>query len=195
MALKDSKKTFATNLKDSTKVANICAEHFRAKDYIVEVEKTATGSFLSLTKKGGTFKSISGMKTGLNITLTMLPGVMEVEMDVGIFGKQALPTAISALVFWPVLIPQIYGLVQQNELDKEAYRIIELGIRQVEGASPQKQSGKFCPECGMNIPDNSLFCPGCGKKVEEAKSICCPSCGEQLLPGSAFCSKCGAKAR
>ena len=55
--------------------------------------------------------------------MTMLPGVMEVSMDVGVFGKQALPTAISTLVFWPVLIPQIYGLVQQNELDKEAYRV------------------------------------------------------------------------
>ena len=193
MALKDTKREFQTQLTDSTDVANYCAEHFRSKGYTVEVESTASGSFLSLTK-GGSFKSISGMKTGLNITLAVSPGTIEASMEVGIFGKQALPAAISLLVFWPMLIPQIYGIVQQNELDKEAYKIIEKAIHIYEASAPKQYGGKFCPYCGKVFPSGSLFCPGCGTKIEEECSVC-PNCGTQPPEGSAFCPNCGTRVK
>lgn len=53
-----------------------------------------------------------------------------------------------------------------------------------------------CPNCGQEIPNNSLFCPACGTKVEassvsESSYITCKCCGNSLPEGSLFCTSCG----
>ena len=190
MALVNSKRSFDTSLKDLSGVISYFADYFEGKGYIVSTEDTATGAFISMTK-GGIFKSISGMKTGLNITLTQNDGSIEAAMEVGIFGKQLLPSAISMLVFWPMLIPQIYGLIQQNNLDKEAYQVISDAIRHCEHHSNDRPDSNFCPYCGKQIPAGSVFCPGCGKNVSD--EVVCPNCGASVDKDSAFCPKCGTK--
>ena len=113
-------------------------------------------------------------------------------MEIGIFGKQLLPSAISMLVFWPVLIAQIVGLVQQNNLDKEAYQIIEEGIKACENQAVNRTiAGNYCPFCGNSMPAGSVFCPSCGKKIEDSNT--CLNCGAELPEGAAFCPKCGTK--
>jgi hypothetical protein len=47
------------------------------------------------------------------------------EAGVGIFGQQAIPTIISMFFFWPVLLTQIWGLIQQSNLDDKAAEIVE----------------------------------------------------------------------
>ena len=193
MALMDSKREFPAQIQDAAGVASYCARYFENKGYTVNVERTAAGAFISLTK-GGIFKQISGMKTGLNITLTKKPGRLEVSMEVGIFGKQLLPSAISLLVFWPVLIPQIVGLIQQNKLDNEAYAVIENGIRYCENDSADGGStvgGSFCPYCGKKLPGDGALCPGCGKRYVDENV--CPNCGANVREGASYCSRCGTK--
>lgn len=192
MALLNSKREYPTNLQEVSEVAKYCADYFKEKGYTVSVEDTPSGAFISLTQ-GGTFKAISGQKTGLNITLTLWPGKIEAAMEVGIFGKQAIPAVIATFAFWPILIPQIVGIVKQNALDKEAYRVIEKAILIYEKKTPNQVNSLFCTYCGKPIPADFTFCPSCGKKVEAPSVSVCPNCGYELPDDSAFCPKCGTR--
>ncbi len=103
MALKNSNRFFPTDTKNIQAVASYFAKKFEEKGYTVSTEPAAEGEFISITK-GGIFRSISGMKTGLNITLKQRDSGIEANLEVGIFGKQLVPTAISMLLFWPVSV-------------------------------------------------------------------------------------------
>jgi len=190
MALTDSSRIFTTQTTDIDGILDYCKQYFERQGYVVTTEEMASGGFISITK-GGIFKTISGMKTGLNITISQMPGAISASMKVGIFGKQLIPTAISMLVFWPVLIPQIYGLIQQNKLDTEAYSVIEAAIRESErSAVSVTEDMVFCMFCGAAMPSNVTFCTSCGKKIAE-DNIVCPSCGYEAAGSFAFCPKCG----
>ena len=189
MGLTNSSRFFATKLTDLSDVEKDFTRHFEGMGYSVSTEKTVTGAMFSLTK-GGMFQTVVGLKTALNIDLKYVDGGLNVSMQVGTFGQQLLPSAITLLVAWPVIVPQIYGLVQQNKLDTEAYNVIEQALRKYENTSISV-SGHFCTSCGASLEEGSVFCPSCGKRVDE-KNIC-PNCGVAVSAGSAFCNKCGTK--
>ena len=191
MALTNSKKFFQSEVKNIEAITTYVVKSFEEKGYTVSTEPTANGQFISITK-GGFFRSISGLKTGLNVTLKQKADGIEASLEVGIFGKQLIPTAISMLVLWPVLISQVIGMVQQNNLDKEAYQTIEEGIKACENQTVSKSmTGNYCPFCGESMPVDSIFCPSCGKKIENSNT--CSNCGTVLPEGAVFCPKCGTK--
>lgn len=189
MGLTNSSRFFATKLSDLSGIEKDFTKHFEGMGYTVATEKTITGIVFSITK-GGMFQTVVGLKTALNIDVKQMDGGLQVSMQVGAFGNQLLPTAITFLVAWPVVVPQIIGLVQQNKLDTEAYSVIEQAIRKYESNSASLE-GQFCTFCGAPLEEGSVFCPTCGERVDE-KNVC-PSCGAVITAGSAFCNKCGAK--
>ena len=189
MALSDSSRFFRTKLTDLMLIAKDFKQHFEGQGYTVSTEKTVSGAMFSITK-GGMFTTVVGLKTALNIDLEKVEEGIKVSMRVGAFGAQILPTALTLFVAWPVLVPQIMGLVKQNKLDGEAYNVIEAAIRRYENDSVAVGT-QFCTSCGTSVPEGSVFCPNCGKRVNE--DICCPSCGAKTVQGAAFCSQCGTK--
>lgn len=105
------------------------AEHiqdaFQNEGYTVKVEQlSGRGYDLSITK-GGMFKAVLGMKTALKVTLLPQDSNISFEAGVGIWGQQVIPTVISMLFFWPVLITQIWGIVEQSKLDDKALEIAQ----------------------------------------------------------------------
>ena len=52
----------------------------------------------------------------------------------------------------------------------------------------------FCPNCGVEIPDNVAYCPGCGAKAGQMKPqvVYCRSCGAEISEKAVVCPKCGA---
>ena len=49
-----------------------------------------------------------------------------------------------------------------------------------------------CPNCSMNINDNSKFCIHCGKQFNvQTEKRYCLSCGAELIDNSNFCGVCG----
>lgn len=189
MALSDSSRFFRTKLTDLMLIAKDFTQHFEGQGYSVSTEKTISGAMFSITK-GGMFTTVVGLKTALNIDLELVEEGIKVSMKVGAFGAQILPTALTLFVAWPVVVPQIMGLIKQNKLDGEAYDVIETAIRRYEDSSVAVGT-QFCTSCGTSVPEGSVFCTNCGKRVSE--DISCPSCGARTVPGAAFCSQCGAK--
>lgn len=108
------------------------------------------------------------MKTALKITLRQESGHIQAEAGVGIFGQQAIPTIISMLFFWPVLVTQIWGMIKQSSLDDHAMELIEKSLQHLIGnptTAIQVDRGSFCPDCGGKT-GGGKFCPKCGTKLD-----------------------------
>lgn len=122
------------------------------------------GYDVSITK-GGMFKAVLGMKTALRVSLTPQGGNVYFDASVGIFGQQAIPTVISMFFFWPVLITQIWGMVEQSNLDDKALAIAEEVARNSSVKTSASTTGRFCTNCGTQISMQAKFCPECGAKL------------------------------
>ena len=125
----NSTKTFPYTVEDLAPVAQDVMDHFEQQDYEVTEANIPTGGVQVSIRRGGTFKAIIGMKTALNIKIEPQANGTNVEAGVGIFGQQAIPTAITLLVFWPVIIAQVWNMAQESKLDEEALRVAEESLK------------------------------------------------------------------
>ncbi|MFE2140850.1 zinc ribbon domain-containing protein [Streptomyces sp. NPDC059456] len=172
MSAFSSEKVVGVTASDLAPVASDLIAHFKERGY----ETTGTtgadgvGHEVSITK-GGMFKKALGLRTALKIEILPDPGGTLVRAGVGIFGKQALPFAIAMLVTWPVLLTQIWGLVNQAGLDDEAIKVAELSLNRLArlggrpGAAAVQSPGgtrSFCHQCGHERDDSARFCTKCG---------------------------------
>lgn len=150
-------------------IANRIMEEFRKDGYEVSMDALSSGGYDISITKGGIFKAVLGMKTALKVTLLPQGNNIHFEAGVGILGQQAIPTIISMLYFWPVLITQIWGMVEQSKLDDKALEIAQDVIckNNHEGSpySDNNVGGKFCTKCGASVPAEAKFCPECGAKL------------------------------
>lgn len=154
-------------------IADRICQVFAADGYEINRDNLMSGGVDISVTKGGVFKAIVGMKTALKITLIPQNNCISFEAGVGIFGQQALPTIISMLFFWPVLLTQIWGLIQQSDLDDKALAAAQAVISENAGPTyaggvtppPVPGAGKFCTNCGAKLSDNARFCSNCGNSV------------------------------
>lgn len=166
-----SKKIFYADSALIPTISDDLVEHFQIEGYTVKKMPLGSGGADVSITKGGLFKAVLGMKTALKITLKPHGGHILAEAGVGIFGQQVVPTVITVLFFWPVLITQIWGIVQQAHLDDHAMELIENSINRLNAATmgyspvePIARSGRFCPNCGN--PVTGRFCASCGQKLD-----------------------------
>lgn len=143
---------------------------FRDEGYEVHSDELISGgNDISITK-GGIFKAVLGMKSALKINIVPNNGAIRIEAGVGIFGQQAIPTVISMLFFWPVLITQISGMISQAQLDNKVMAIaaetIERETSRQTVPAETATSVKFCTNCGSKMDKDALFCSACGTKLE-----------------------------
>jgi RNA polymerase subunit RPABC4/transcription elongation factor Spt4 len=142
--------------------------YFLAEGFDVKGDALISGGYDISVSKGNMFKAVLGMNTALKIIIRPQAGQIAIEAGVGIFGQQALPSIISMLVFWPILVTQIWGIVQQSKLDEKAIEIAEDSIarnRTGETFNPSaSQNRKFCTNCGAANAEGAKFCGECGFK-------------------------------
>lgn len=144
-------------------MAQAIQREFQRDGYEICTKDMYSGGIDISITKGGVFKAVLGLKTALKISLQPRNNAVLFDANVGIFGQQAIPTMISMLLFWPVLITQIWGLVEQSQLDDRA---LEAAKSVAEAFIPPTQNGGcFCPNCGKPVPQDAKFCPSCGEKV------------------------------
>jgi len=125
-------------VEDLAPVVQEVMRHFEDQDYEVTETHIPTGGAQVSIRRGGTFKAIIGMKTALNIKLEPQANGTKVEAGVGIFGQQAIPTAITLLVFWPVVIAQVWNMAQESNLDEEALGVAEESLKAHSSKAPSE---------------------------------------------------------
>ncbi len=156
-------------------IADRICQEFAADGYEINRDNLMSGGVDISVTKGGFFKAVLGMKTALKITLIPQNNSISFEAGVGIFGQQAIPTVIMLFFAWPVLITQIWGLVQQSNLDDKALAAAQAAISENGGNDyskfctvtppPFSDNSKFCTKCGAKAPENARFCPNCGSSL------------------------------
>lgn len=147
-------------------MANKITEHFKSQGYEVDVQVSDLGTYdISLTK-GGIFKAVLGLKTALKVTLKSELDKVSFDAGIGIFGQQLIPAMIMYFVAWPVLLTQIWGMVQQAKLDDTALMLAECVATSNSTVTVEPISiSSFCPNCGGKHEVNMRFCPFCGVKL------------------------------
>jgi len=144
--------------------------YFLSENYDVNGDSLMSGGYDISVSKGSMFKAVLGMKTALKIVIRPQGEQIAIEAGVGIFGQQAVPTVISLLVFWPVLITQVWGLVQQSKLDEKVIEIAaESVLRHGKNSSgtvhPRSSGSRFCTNCGTSNNEGANYCRQCGSKL------------------------------
>jgi hypothetical protein len=131
-----SSRTVPYVVEDLSPVAQDVMRHFEQQDYEVTETHIPTGGVQVSIRRGGTFKAIIGLRSALNIKIEPQANGTRVEAGVGIFGQQAIPTAITLLVFWPVLVAQVWNMAQEAKLDEEALGVAEESMRAHSSEAP-----------------------------------------------------------
>lgn len=161
-----TEQTFPHATTDLGPVARDVMAHFRDRGFEVKGDSRISGAWDVSITKSNIFRVVCGLKTALNIELISKDDSVFAKAGVGVFGQQAIPTAITMLVFWPMIIPQIWGMISQSHLDDEAMKVIANSLKKCGGDTEAvKRPQAFCMHCGAQTPANSSFCPSCGKKL------------------------------
>jgi hypothetical protein len=141
----------------------------QAEGYEVKSTNLFSGGADVSVTKGGVFKSVIGMKSALKVVIRPSGNGIAADASVGIFGQQVVPTLITMLVFWPVLLTQIWGLVRQSKLDDHVLDLIGTFVGRHQFSSPGAGTGatgsQFCTHCGSSVAAGSKFCNECGGKM------------------------------
>ena len=149
-------------------IAEQIRTEFMAEQFEVHIDNLLSGGVDISISKGNLFKAVLGLKSALKVSLIPKDNAIAFEAGIGIFGQQAIPTIISMLFFWPVLITQIWGMVQQYKLDDKALEIAEVMIRNQSSStiSASNTGGMvFCTNCGHRNIKGAKFCSECGKAL------------------------------
>ena len=137
-----SSKTFPYVVEDIAPVAQDMMRHFESQDFEATETNIPTGGTQVSIRKGGTFKAIIGMKSALNIKIEPVANGTTVDAGVGIFGQQAVPTAITLLIFWPVIIAQVWNMAHESKLDEEALDVAEESLKAHSSKTPSEATAQ-----------------------------------------------------
>ena len=117
---------------------------------------TCRKTVIEVTKEN-LVKHMVGLNQGLRISFESDGDRVHVDVKGIVVKNQLFPTVISALFFWPVIIPQIIGLIKQSRLDGKALAIVDAAY-----AAYVREVPVFCTVCGEKITALSVRCPHCG---------------------------------
>ena len=170
MATYSKKKLLAAHSSQIDTIAEAIESDFVRDGFEVKVDTLMSGGKDISITKGNLFKAVLGMRSALKVTLIPQTDGVLFDANVGIYGQQAIPTVISMLFFWPVLITQIWGLVEQSKLDDRALAAAERTLENVGQATSANfasatTGSKFCTNCGAKLEDGARFCSNCGTKL------------------------------
>ena len=132
----NSSHTVPYHVEDLAPVAQDVMRHFEQQEFEVTTADIPAGGVQVSIRRGGTFKAIIGLRSALNVKIESQANGTRLQAGVGIFGQQAIPTAITLLVFWPVVVAQVWNMAQEAKLDEEALGVAEESLRAHSSEAP-----------------------------------------------------------
>ena len=121
-------------------VARLFAEQMQKEGFDINAQKTAKEKWEISIKKGGMFKSVLGMSTALKVQIHSISPNVLVKTNIGIFAKQAIPSAITMFVLWPVILAQIWGMVKQAKLDNHVVDVLHKYFSEAVGTAVNRKN-------------------------------------------------------
>lgn len=112
------------------RVAGSLMASLRYDGYEVDGIKMPSGNWDISVRKGNLFKAVLGLQTALKINISPAAPHVWVKAGIGIFGQQAIPTLLTTCLWWPFLIPQIWGIIQQINLDNIVMAYVQTAFNQ-----------------------------------------------------------------
>lgn len=131
MGVFQSQKTVPVQMTDLAPVAQAVASHFQAKGFEVKSQRTDKGWHVSVSK-ADTFKVVMGTKTALNVEIEPKGNGTEISAGIGVFGQQS--GGLGSIMAGPLMITQLWGMVQQSKLDDEALAVAEKALHETKSA-------------------------------------------------------------
>jgi hypothetical protein len=196
----NTEKFIPISVADLEPVAQELAGHFKQRNYQVECSPLPDGEWQVGITRGGAFKTALGLKSALKVQIEPRSTGTMVKAGAGIFGKQAVPTAIMLFVAWPVLLTQVWGLIREAGLDDEAVRVVETILTRVQRSGSFSDAGSTSgPGAAQPVDDGSSFDLGTadaasapsGASEATSPGGFCTSCGTPMDDSARFCSACG----
>jgi hypothetical protein len=106
-------------------VAKTLAEHFRGREFEVQVFGAAGERVVMQARKESLWRQLLGVSYA--ITVVISPG--EAKLSIGIGGHEWVDSAVSGaiglVVLPPVLVGTAYGIWKENQFDKEVWQVID----------------------------------------------------------------------
>jgi len=188
---------------DLRELASVVSDWFQNQKFETQILEAPGGGLVVQARQPEAWRSILGMSSALNVTMTPQGENLVVQMGAAKWVDKAAVGAVGVLLFWPALIPAAYGAWKQKQLPNQVFQLIDqyVATGQVPvippAPAPAKKapaptaapSGLQCPSCGKPVREGAKFCDNCGAPLQ----LTCPQCGQALRPGAKFCDNCGAK--
>jgi hypothetical protein len=199
MSVFKSETLIPVSVTDLGPVAEELAEHFRHRNYQVECAETEDRKWEVGITRGGKFKSISGLKSAMKVELEPLSRGTMVRTGAGVIGKQAAVTAVTLVIWWPLAIAPVWGMIVQAGLDKEAVRVIEVSLKRAQrlsdlSAGDVTSTGDFSASPTVTTaggPASPTVTTAAERSAPTAVATFCAGCGTRLEASAQFCGSCG----
>ena len=136
MGVFQSQKTVPVHVADLAPVAQAVANHFQAKGFEVQTQSTDKGWHVSISK-ADTFKVVMGTKTALNVELEPKGDGTDINAGIGVFGQHG--GGLGGVLAGPLMLTQMWGMVQQSKLDDEAMAVAEQALQDVKSAAVEAE--------------------------------------------------------
>ncbi len=183
-------------------LAGVVANWFQGQKFETQTLEAPGGGMVVQARQPEAWRSILGMSSALNVTMTLQGENLVVQMGAAKWVDKAAVGAVGVLIFWPALIPAAYGAWKQKQLPNQVFQLIDqyVATGQVPVVAPMPAAapvaapapapaGARCPSCGQAVRTGAKFCDSCGAPLQAN----CSQCGAALRPGAKFCDSCGAK--
>ena len=111
-------------------IAEEIRKSFMSEGFEVRIVDPNRGNEIYITK-GGLFKAALGLRSALKVVMKPnREGNIDFEAGISIVKQQLIPTLLTVCVFSPVVIAQIWGMINQSNLDEKAIEIAERAMYQ-----------------------------------------------------------------
>ncbi len=173
------------------------AQWFQEKGLESQVVHGTGGSLSVQARKEGGWDRFLSQDVALGVMMTPQGDNLLVQAGGAKWADKVAVGAISAIVFFPLLLLPAWGAYKQKELIDDTFQFldnyIKLGVSTVSvpnvapTAISTNKTEMRCPSCGQLTHENAQFCDHCGSKL----TIDCAKCGVPLRDGAKFCDSCG----